>query len=145
MLARRSGQIINIASILSFMPIPYFATYAATKAFVLHFSEALSYELRGTGVRVMASSPGVVSSEFYKVAGPGAEKSLPHFTPESVARVSLRAAAAGRVVRVIGAAYRVLALVAAMTPRWILRRMMGTMFAPRPHASSRQLGKAAHP
>ena len=41
------------------MPTPYFATYAATKAFVLHFSTALAHELRNTGVNVLASSPGV--------------------------------------------------------------------------------------
>jgi short-subunit dehydrogenase len=49
---RHRGGIINIASNASFQPLPAMATYAATKAFVLHFSEALSYELAGDGVRV---------------------------------------------------------------------------------------------
>ena len=69
MVARGRGQIINVASILAFMPTPYFATYAATKAFVLSFTEALAHELRGTGVRVLAGSPGVVKTEFSAVAG----------------------------------------------------------------------------
>jgi short-subunit dehydrogenase len=132
MVARGRGQIINIASILGFMPTPYFATYAATKAFVLHFSEALAYELRGTGVGVLASSPGVVKTEFARVAGSRAQEGgLPQLTPDTVARVSLRAAAAGRVVRVIGTAYRLLAFLVAITPRAIMRRIMGTIFAPR--------------
>jgi len=132
MVARGRGQIINIASILSFMPTPYFATYAATKAFVLHFTEALAHEVRGTGVRVLASSPGVVKTEFSHVAGSEAqEKLLPQLTPRTVARVSLNAAATGRVVRVIGAVYRLLAVLAAITPRPIMRWIMGTIFAPR--------------
>jgi uncharacterized protein len=132
MVARGRGQIINLASILGFMPTPYFATYAATKAFVLHFTEALAYELRGTGVRVLASSPGVVESEFSGVAGSGAQETvLPHLTPDTVVQISLRAAAAARVVRVVGATYRVLAFLAAVTPRAILRRIMGRLYSPR--------------
>jgi NADP-dependent 3-hydroxy acid dehydrogenase YdfG len=53
MAKRGSGGIINLASNASFQPIPFMATYAATKAFVLHFSEALQFELAGTGVHVM--------------------------------------------------------------------------------------------
>ena len=118
MVARRRGQIINVASILAFMPTPYFATYAATKAFVLHFSEALSHEIRGTGVRVLASCPGVAKTGFARVAGSDTQEgALPQLSPEAVARVSLRAATAGRVVRVIGAAYRLLAFLVAITPR----------------------------
>src|SRR5258708_34927999 len=62
---RRSGGIINIASNASFQPVPAMATYAATKAFVLHFSEALSYELAGDGVRVMAACPGPTATNFF--------------------------------------------------------------------------------
>src|SRR5919197_906155 len=132
MIARGRGQIINVASILALMPTPYFATYAATKAFVLSFSEALAFELRGTGVRVLAISPGVVNTGFASAAGSAArERPLPHLTPEAVVRTALRAAAAGRVVRVIGAAYHVLAFLAAVTPRAIMRWIMGTIFSPR--------------
>jgi uncharacterized protein len=132
MVTRGRGHVINVASILSFMPTPYFATYAATKAFVLSFSEALAYELRGTGVRALAICPGVTATEFYRVAGSGTQESLfPHLTADAVVEVSLRAAAAGRVVRVIGALYRLLAFLAAVTPRPIMRRIMGMIFAPR--------------
>jgi short-subunit dehydrogenase len=133
MVARGQGQIVNVASILGFMPTPYFATYSATKAFVLHFSEALSHELRGTGVRVLASCPGLTKTDFTRDLRRGDQKlGLPMLTPEVVARTSIEAAAAGRVVRAIGAMYRLLAVLVAITPRAIMRRIMGRMFAPRP-------------
>src|SRR5712671_5585947 len=62
---RRKGGIINIASNASFQPLPAMATYAATKAFVLHFSEALNYELAGHGVHVMAVCPGPTATSFF--------------------------------------------------------------------------------
>ena len=52
MIARGKGGVLNVASLEGFMPVPYQATYAATKAFVLSFSRALAYETMGTGVRV---------------------------------------------------------------------------------------------
>lgn len=127
MIARRKGRIINVASILAFMPSPFFAVYAATKAFVLHFTEALAHELAGTGVHVLAASPGVVKTEFASVAN--WEAGLPALSPETVARVALRANT--RVVRVMGAFYRFLAVLAAITPRAIMRFIMGTILAPR--------------
>ncbi|MFJ8000966.1 SDR family NAD(P)-dependent oxidoreductase [Streptomyces sp. NPDC096310] len=65
MLERGSGGIINIASTAAFQPMPYQASYAATKAFVLSFSEALSAELRDTGVRVMVAHPGATDTGFF--------------------------------------------------------------------------------
>jgi short-subunit dehydrogenase len=60
LLARGHGGIINVASQMAFQPMPYFAIYAASKAFVLSFSEALAEELRNTGVRVAVVVPGFV-------------------------------------------------------------------------------------
>src|SRR5262249_61710196 len=57
MIARHSGGVLNVASVEGFMPVPYQATYAATKAFVLSFSRALSYETMYTGVRISALAP----------------------------------------------------------------------------------------
>src|SRR5260370_29448183 len=68
MVERRSGTIINVASTAAFQATPYMATYGATKAFVLSFSEAVAAELRGTGVTVMALCPGPVRTQFQKVA-----------------------------------------------------------------------------
>jgi short-subunit dehydrogenase len=132
MVAKGRGQIINLASVLSFMPVPYFATYAATKAFVLSFTEALSHELRGTGVRVLATCPGPVKTEFAQLAGSAEnEKYLPHVTPEFVARASIGAARARRVIRVMGPFFKLLAFLPHITPRAMFRAIMGNVFAPR--------------
>jgi short-subunit dehydrogenase len=138
MVARGNGQIINVASILSFMPTPYFAVYGATKAFVLHFTEALAFELRGTGVRVHAASPGSVDTGFAGASGSEAAMGrFPALNAEMVARTALRAAASGRVVRVIGWIYTLLAVAVRFTPRFLMRRIMGAMFKPAPQSDAR--------
>jgi short-subunit dehydrogenase len=68
MIAKRRGGILNISSSAGFLPIPGNAVYAATKAYVTSFSEALRAELRGTGVSVCAVCPGPVHTEFQEVA-----------------------------------------------------------------------------
>ena len=68
MRSRRSGSILNIGSTASFQPIPNFGVYAATKAFVLSFSEALWCECKPYGINVIAVCPGPTSTEFFKVA-----------------------------------------------------------------------------
>ncbi|MDX6767827.1 MAG: SDR family oxidoreductase [Candidatus Methylacidiphilales bacterium] len=69
MCERRSGFILNIASTAAFQPVPYFAVYAASKAFVVSFSEAVHEEARGFGVHVGCLCPGPVDTEFQQVAG----------------------------------------------------------------------------
>jgi uncharacterized protein len=64
MVKRKSGRIMNVASLLSFLPFPYYAVYSATKAFVLAFSETIAAELEGTGVVVTALCPGPVDTPF---------------------------------------------------------------------------------
>lgn len=65
---RNSGNILNIASTAGFQPLPHFAVYSATKAYVLHFTEALHYELRDTKIAVSALCPGPTSTGFAKRA-----------------------------------------------------------------------------
>ncbi|MCF6342706.1 MAG: SDR family NAD(P)-dependent oxidoreductase [Bacteroidales bacterium] len=65
------GQIVNIASTAAFQPVPYLAAYAASKSYVLHFSEALAYELKPKNIFVTAICPGATASEFGQVAGFG--------------------------------------------------------------------------
>ncbi len=69
MVSRGRGQVVNVASTGAFMPVPDFAVYAATKAYVLSFSEAVDEELRGTGVRVQCVCPGGTHTGFLEVAG----------------------------------------------------------------------------
>src|SRR5262249_4016490 len=129
MIERGRGQIINVASMLSFMATPYFAVYGATKAFVLHFTEALAEELRGSGVRALAVCPGVMNTEFFEVAGSSIDKQrLPPLEPETVARAALDAADASRTVRVVGALAKLLVLSTRITPRFLMRRIMGAVF-----------------
>jgi short-subunit dehydrogenase len=63
MVRRRQGGIINLASAVAFQPFPHFAVYAASKAFVLSFTEALAVETKGKGVRILALCPGNVATE----------------------------------------------------------------------------------
>jgi len=69
MLARSRGGVLNVSSTVGYMPVPYQATYAASKAFLLSFAEALRHELRDTGVTVTALLPGPTDTEFFDRAG----------------------------------------------------------------------------
>ncbi len=97
MAARRQGAIINVASLAAFQPIPYMAVYAASKAFVLSFSEALWSEYRSKGVRVLVVSPGETATEFFQDLGSGYDRPMGNVqTPEQVVQVALRALEQGR-------------------------------------------------
>ncbi len=69
MVKRDRGHILQVASIGAYQPSPLYASYAAAKAYVLNFSQAVNYELRKTNVRVTVVSPGVTKTEFLQVAG----------------------------------------------------------------------------
>ena len=83
------GVLVNISSLAGFFPIPYFATYAATKAFVLSFSEAIRREAEDLGVKVITICPGVIKTEFQKRAGvPDDVYTMQDFlTPEEAAEL----------------------------------------------------------
>lgn len=105
MRARGSGGVINVASTAAFQPIPYFATYAASKAFLLALSEALWDEARADGVRVLALCPGATPTEFQQVAGTRRPAQTPGIlAPREVALAALRALERGRSYVVPGAA-----------------------------------------
>jgi short-subunit dehydrogenase len=127
MVARGSGRILNVASIAAFQPFPSLATYAATKAYVLSLSEALSEELRGTGVTVTTLCPGVTATNMVAGAGPVAD-SLPSALigdVEKVAREAYRACLSGTPIVVPGAPNLALTLAARATPKWLVRRVTG--------------------
>jgi len=100
MIARGAGAILNVASIAAFQPLPNMATYAATKAFVQSFSEALHAELHGTGVSCTSLCPGPVPTEFGERAGVGEqESSLPAaatVAPEAVAVAAINGMLKGK-------------------------------------------------
>ena len=69
MVARGTGRVLFTSSVASQMPGPYYATYAASKAFIQSFAQALRYELKDTGVTVTALLPGPTDTEFFERAG----------------------------------------------------------------------------
>jgi short-subunit dehydrogenase len=94
MLERHSGAIVNIASTAAYQPTPNMAVYGATKAYVLAFTEALWCEVQGSGVQVLAVSPGGTATEFFDVAG-GRLATGRLDTPQHVVSVALKALDAG--------------------------------------------------
>jgi short-subunit dehydrogenase len=105
MVSRGRGAIINVASNLAFggsvppQPLPYRATYAAAKSYVVTFTQGLAHELDGTGVRVQALCPAVVRTEFHDVAGVDrARFQLPVMEPDEVVSASLAGLELGEVV-----------------------------------------------
>jgi short-subunit dehydrogenase len=123
MVERGRGAVINVASTAGFQPIPVQAVYAATKAFVLSFSEATSAELRGTGVTMTALCPGPVATEFVQAGGFKKESPGPSFiwsTAEDVARTAIEGADKGKRVVIPGIGNRVTANFGRHGPRAIL-------------------------
>jgi short-subunit dehydrogenase len=109
MIERGRGGLITVASTAGMQPIPYEAVYSASKAFARTFSDALSGELRGTGVRVLCVNPGPVPTEWQVTAGyePGYLPPVPgKISAEQVARESLQAFERGRRTIVPGTVMR---------------------------------------
>ncbi len=121
MVDRGRGSVINVASTAAFQPLPGSAVYAASKSFVLSFSEAIRTELRGTGVTVTAVCPGPVRTEFTEVAGfGGVEDRTPSavwMSAEEIAQHAVDGAANDRRVVVPGALNRAGALAGQHSPR----------------------------
>jgi short-subunit dehydrogenase len=127
MVARRRGGIINVSSVAGFFPGPNTAIYSATKAFVNSFSESLSVEVQGTGVRIQSLCPGFTRTGFQARAG-GEPSRLPDAawleSPEVVAE-SLTALNHGALFCVPGIAYKTLTLTGGMLPRPLVRWISG--------------------
>src|SRR6266567_6885845 len=126
MIASKRGGILNVSSSAGFLPIPGFAVYAATKAYITSFSEALRAELHGTGVSVCALCPGPVRTEFQEVAKrpEGPVENAPEFavvTVEQVVRDALRALESNRPLIIPGLKMKLSMLLVRMTPMPILR------------------------
>ena len=140
MVKRRHGAIINLASVVGFQPFPHFAVYAATKAFVISFTEALAEELKGTGVRILALCPGSVRTEIDVFAhNDGLLGKLPSLTAEQVVKTGLRALENGRVVKVVGGLNQFLPFMGRFMPRQTIRWLMGISVKPSRIASAEKV------
>jgi len=116
MVSHGIGAVLNVASVAGFQPVPGMATYAATKAFVIAFSEAVHTELEGTGVSVTCVCPGPVPTEFGDVAGftVGGPRAV---DARTVARDAVAAMVEGRRALVPGRANRLVAAGGRVVPR----------------------------
>jgi uncharacterized protein len=128
---RRSGAIINVASTAAFQPVPFMATYAATKAFVLSFSEALWEENRPLGIKVMALCPGVTDTNFFEAARIERPPMRVAQTPEKVVETALRGLERGRSHVISGWANYLMTESERLVPRSVIARMVGNVLRPR--------------
>ncbi|MFC4015734.1 SDR family NAD(P)-dependent oxidoreductase [Nonomuraea purpurea] len=125
LVARGTGGIINVSSTAAFQPMPYQASYAATKAFVLSFTEALAEELRGTGVHVMAAHPGAIATGFFDGTSATINTRVAD-APATVAARTLDDYARRRAVSYPGRAVnRALTWPARLLPRTVVARIAG--------------------
>jgi uncharacterized protein len=133
MLERGRGGVITVASTAGMQPLPYETTYSASKAFARTFSDALSAELRGTGVRVLCVNPGPVPTEWQRVAGyePDYLPPVPgKITAAQVAEESLRAFERGRRAIIPGSVIRWYMRINAPAPLPIKLRVVERMYRP---------------
>lgn len=133
MVQRGSGSILNVASTAAFQPIPGFATYGATKAFVTSFSEAVHAELSGTGVSVTSLSPGPTRTEFFERSGTPSLSKPDHIfmEPDDVARQAVAAMLAGKRTLIPGVTNKASALGGRFVPRSVLLPLMRKLGAGR--------------
>ncbi len=129
MIAAKSGAILNVASTAAFQPGPGMAVYFATKAFVLSFSEALHEEVRAHGVTVTALCPGPTATEFGEVAGWGGHGLIEKLSARSddVVRAGIAAMDKRRAIVIPGLVNKAGAQGHRLLPRWLLRRIAGSI------------------
>ncbi len=130
MIERGSGGIINVSSIAGMLPIPYFAEYAATKAFLITFSEALAEEVRTTGVRIQACCPGQTDTDFHASAGYRPSNPFGIQTAAQVVRESLAALKKNQSVVTIGWQGTLSSWLTKWVPRRILIKETGRRTRP---------------
>ncbi|MBX9254619.1 SDR family oxidoreductase [Desmonostoc muscorum CCALA 125] len=129
---RRSGSIINVSSITGFQPIPYLSVYAASKAFILSFSEALWAENRQYGVRILVTCPGPIETNFFAEANfppalAGSTEKV--YSSEEVVSESLRALEEWQPTVIIGdITTQIRSTLARLVPRKILLNILAKRF-----------------
>lgn len=130
MMANGRGILINVVSMAAFQPVPYLNVYAATKAGLLSFTEALADEVEGSGVRVQALCPGNIPTGFQEVAGTKGSRfdRTPAMSASEVARSSLDAALRGGATLHLPAVLDRLSVMAQrFLPRFVARRIAGSL------------------
>lgn len=131
LIASGRGALVNIASVVAYQPTPHMAVYGASKAFVLSFTEAIAYETRATGLRVLAVSPGATATEFFEVANAEDMARGRVQTPSDVVETALRALGRRHTPPsvVSGGTNRIAATLAGVMPRGIVLETSGRLLA----------------
>ena len=130
MTARQRGWILNVASLGAYLAIPGYASYAAGKAYVRNFTEALAFETAGTGVTVTCLCPGATATEFTAVAGHdlASWQELAMMSAERCAEIGLKALFRGRRNMIAGVSNTLIAFLLRLAPRrmatWIASHVM---------------------
>lgn len=125
MAVQGGGQILNVASLAAFAPGPWMTSYAASKAYVLHFSEGLREELKRTGIKVSVLCPGPVRSPLRRI--PRLDKGKRCLSPEEVALYTVRALDKNRALIIPGRRNRWLAVSPRLLTRWLARKLAGAI------------------
>lgn len=125
------GGVIHVASTAAFQPVPFMAVYAASKAFVLSFSEALWAECRERGVRVLALCPGATDTPFFERVGAEEAALGKRATPESVVEAAMRAFSANRSHVVPGLGNYLTAQTSRLVTRQAAARITASLMKPR--------------
>jgi short-subunit dehydrogenase len=128
MIAKNRGAVLNVSSCAGFLPVPGFAVYAASKAYVTSFSEAIRAELRQTKVTVSVLCPGPVHTEFTEVAYKGRPNHYPspewvHVPAEEVVRIGLAAIERDQPAVIPGAVMKIAMFVTRLTPMPLFRML----------------------
>jgi short-subunit dehydrogenase len=131
MLARKQGAIINVASTAGFQPVPYMAVYAATKAFVLNFSEALHEENRLHGVQVMALCPGVTETNFFAASQMDHPPMRLAQAPEDVVDAAIRGLTRRKSLVISGWSNFLIVEAERFVPRSLITRVTGRALRPK--------------
>lgn len=132
MAERGRGHVLNVASIGAYLPVPGYATYAASKALVRGFSEAVAQELAGSGVRVCCLCPGGIDTEFFDAAGQRVSwwLKLGLMSPDRCARIGLRALFGCRRNVVSGLSNALAVFLMRFAPRYLITRIAGALMGP---------------
>ena len=116
---RKRGYILNVASVAAYQPVPYLASYSASKSYVLHFTEALAQELKDYGVYVTCLCPGVTTSNFYQTMG----KNVSGASAKDVAALGVRALFNSKTTVTFGLKNKVRVWLVRLLPRTVVARL----------------------
>ncbi len=127
MVKEGNGHIINIASTAAFQGIPKFATYAASKVYVLHFSEAIAQELKKDNIKVTVINPGATKSEFAETAGFTGDVFSKTPSSRDLAEFIYKTMKKGKISAIHGFKNKILSFSTRLTPRNLLTKIAGKM------------------